>query len=133
MRSRSLGPVRPASVAGSGTYLKSASVSRVRAAHALHRSDELFGLKRITVINIDGAQNDRAVCADQIRRRNGDQPFTCCGIAGRRITALDVNGSQLCRQGVSDPVSDRNLHALVDQCWEWKVRSLHLSGSEESW
>ena len=102
-------------------------------AHALHRSDELFGAKRITVINIDGAQNDRAVCADQIRRRNGDQPFTCSGIAGRRITALEVNGSQLSWQGVGNSVGHRNFHPFVDQCWEWQVRSLHLRGHEESW
>ena len=89
--------VNPDSVARSGSYLKSAGGSRVRAAHTLHGSDELFGVKRITVINIDSTQKDRAVCADQIRRRNGDQPFACSGTAGRRITALEVNGSQSCR------------------------------------
>jgi hypothetical protein len=108
--------VRPASMARSGAYLESARGSRVRAAHALHRSDELFGVNEISVINIDGAQDDRAVCADQIRRRNGDQPFTCSGIAGWHIAALEVNGSQLRWQGVGDSVGDRNLHAFVDQC-----------------
>ena len=104
----------------------------MRAAHALYRGDELFGVKRVTVINIDSAQNDRAVGADQIRRRNRNQPFSCPGIAGRRITALEVNGSQLRRQGVGDSVADRDFHACVDQCWEWQVRSLGLCGGEES-
>src|SRR3984957_6651323 len=45
--------------------------------HAVERGDELFGVKSIAVVDIDRAQNDRAVWADQISRRYRDQPLTC--------------------------------------------------------
>jgi hypothetical protein len=55
VRSGSLNRMRPTSGAWLRLYLKGGGGSRARAAHALHRIDELFAVKRITVINIDRA------------------------------------------------------------------------------
>jgi hypothetical protein len=61
--------------------------------HAVERGDELCGMNSFAVVDIDRAQKDRALWADQISRRYRDQPFACSSVAGRSISALELTAA----------------------------------------